>query len=585
MKPVSLLTTTALAALLASLAHPVLASPQACAGLANTGFPNTLITQAQWQAAGVVTLPTGVLPAHCEIQGKINQRVGADGKHAIGFHLRLPKAWNGRFLFQTQGGNDGNLGTGDGTPGGGAPSTVNQGYATVTTDAGHVPENVPVIGEQLYGLDPQARVDYGYNSDGTVGRLSKQIIAAYYGRSPRYSYIMGCSNGGRHAMVASQRFPHLFEGYVAGDPGFNLPAAAVAEAWDTQAFASVAPLYSDGKPILSQSFSNDDLTLVANAVLQRCDKLDGLVDGMIDNPQACRFDPAELQCQGGKTDSCLSPQQVKVLKKVFAGAKNSSGHALYADWPYDAGIGAPGWRVWKIGFPPAPPASPSVPTGINATLGGPSLPYIFLVPPVPVALSNPPLAQEPALRAIFDYLMGFNFDTDAPKIFATSDIYTESPDSFMTAKSTDYRTFRRLGNKLLIYHGVSDPVFSVNDMIGWYERLAEANHGFAPAKSFARLFLVAGMNHCGGGPATDTFDALTPIVNWVEHGVAPRSIIARANPGSPWPTRTRPLCVFPWQARYDGSGSIENAANFKCVKPKHHHDREGRDWKDDDDED
>jgi feruloyl esterase len=154
----------------------------------------------------------------------------------------------------------------------------------------------------------------------------------------------------------------------------------------------------------------------------------------------------------------------------------------------------------------------------------------------------------------------------------------------MTAKSTDYRTFRRLGNKLLVYHGVSDPVFSVNDTIGWYERLAEANHGFTSAKSFARLFLVPGMNHCGGGPATDTFDALTPIVNWVEHGVAPRSIIAQANPGSPWPTRTRPLCVFPRQARYDGSGSIENAANFKCVKPAHQHHHEGRDWKDDDDE-
>jgi feruloyl esterase len=264
MKPVSLLTATALAALLASLAHPVFASPQACSGLANTGFPNTLITQAQWQAAGVVILPTGVLPAHCEIQGKINQRVGADGKnYAIGFHLRLPEAWNGRFFFQTQGGNDGNLGSGDGTPGGGAPSTVNQGYATVTTDAGHVPENVPVIGGQLYGLDPQTRVDYGYNSDGTVGRLSKQIIAAYYGSSPRYSYIMGCSNGGRHAMVASQRFPHLFDGYVAGDPGFNLPSAGCG-AWDP-AFASVAPLHSDGKPI-HRSPSPADLTLVANGV-------------------------------------------------------------------------------------------------------------------------------------------------------------------------------------------------------------------------------------------------------------------------------------------------------------------------------
>jgi hypothetical protein len=179
---------------------------------------------------------------------------------------------------------------------------------------------------------------------------------------------------------------------------------------------------------------------------------------------------------------------------------------------------------------------------------------VFVAPP-----------DTPQSGQLVSYIFQFDFDTDAPLIFQTSGIYTPSPMEFMSANHTDLREFRRYNNKLLIYHGVSDPVFSVNDTINWYNRVQTDTPGLVD--EFARLFLIPGMNHCGAGPATDQFDALTPLVEWVEHGKKPDQIIGTANAGSPWPGRTRPLCSYPNQARYKGSGDINNAANFICERP------------------
>ena len=359
-------------------------------------------------------------------------------------------------------------------------------------------------------------------------------------------------------MVASQRFPSDFDGIVAGDPGFNLPKAAVAEAFDSQAFAGAATqLDVSGQPYLPTTFSFGDLTLVANAILSNCDGSDGLVDGIINNFPACHFNPSTLQCPGAKDATCLSAQQVTALDKVFKGARSSVGRKLYASWPWDAGVGTPGWRVWKIGFPGPPPF---VNNAINLTLGASALPYVFVTPPDAISANN-----------LVAYMMTFNFDLDAPRIFQTSGIYDESSMEFMAANSTNLREFRRRGNKLIIYHGGSDPVFSVNDTIKWYERLMRES---PDADHFARLFLIPGLNHCGGGPCTDLLEALTPLVEWVEHGHAPAAIIGTANGGSPWPGRTRPLCPYPSQAHYKGSGDINNAASFICKEPRHGHDHD-----------
>jgi hypothetical protein len=520
------------------------------------GLPNTVFTMAT---------PLVDPIAHCEVIGKINQRTGVDGKqYAIGFHLRLPDSWNERFYFQGGGGTDGNLGD---ALGGNALST---GYAVVSTDAGHdntVDFDPNAGGTAAFGIDPQARIDYGYNAVDQVTQTAKNLIHDYYGTNIAYSYFVGCSNGGRQGMVASQRFPTYFDGIIAGAPGFDLPKAAVAEAWNEQALAPLATsLSTNGQPYLPDTFSDADLALAANAILAACDALDGLTDGIVDNYAACTSHKVYpqlkvIQCTGAKTASCLSVDQIEALRKIYAGAKNSHGKPLYADWQWDPGIYTPGppfsvlgFRAWNLGYALAPGQN----NALNLTLGGGSLPHVFVTPPDVTPLTG--------LEA---YIFNFDFDKDAPKIFKASRIYRESSMQFMAARSTDLRPFKKHGGKMIIYHGNSDGVFSSHDTINWYKAMDERMRG--KAQSFVRLFLVPGMAHCFGGPATSAFDAFTAVVKWVEDGIAPDSIVATALPGTPWPGRTRPLCPYPKQARYKGSGDINDAVNFRCELPHYGH--------------
>ncbi|HVP78109.1 MAG TPA: tannase/feruloyl esterase family alpha/beta hydrolase [Thermodesulfobacteriota bacterium] len=518
------------------------------------GFPNTVFTTVTPQATPI---------AHCEIIGKINPRTGVDGKpYAIGFHLRLPDGWNERFYFQGGGGTDGNLGDALGS------GALSHGYAVVSTDAGH--DNTADFdpnagGTAAFGVDPQARIDYGYNAVDQVTHTAKTLIRDYYGRKIEYSYFVGCSNGGRQGMVASQRFPTYFDGIVSGDPGFDLPKAAVAEAWNEQVLAPLATkLSTNGQPYLPDTFSDADLALAANAILAACDALDGLADGIVDNYAACTSHKVypqlkTIQCSGAKTDTCLSSDQIAALKEIYAGPKNSHGRPLYTDWQWDAGIsGFLSLRLWSLGTPAAP-GQPLVNNALNLTLGGGSLPHVFVTPPDVTPLTG--------LEA---YIFGFNFDTDAPKIFKTSGIYKQSSMQFMTALSTNLLPFKRHGGRMIIYHGNSDGVFSPHDTINWYQAMDFTMHD--RAESFVRLFLVPGMGHCSLGPGTTVFDAFTPLVQWVEQGIAPDSIVATAPGGpapvgTPWPGRTRPLCPYPKQARYIGSGDINDAANFRCELP------------------
>jgi len=539
----------------------------AATGTCSVGFfnslnlPNTVFTCTVPYTACTVTENTSPVN-HCEIVGYINPRIGVDGKHyAIGFHLRLPDSgiWNQRFYFQGGGGTDGSLGDA-----GIANGVLAEGYAVVSTDAGHdntIDFDPNAGGTAAFGVDPQARIDYGYNAVDQVTLTAKSIINSYYGSNILYSYFVGCSNGGRQGMVASQRFPKYFNGIVAGDPGFDLPKAAVAEAWNEQALAPLATELSTNKePYLPNTFSATDLALASNAILAACDALDGLVDGIVDNYPACtnhRVYPQlkAIQCIGPKTASCLSAGQIEALKIIYAGPENSRGKPLYSDWQWDPGISGPlSLTLWDLGIPAAPGGS-LVNNALNLTLGGGALPLIFVTPPAITPVTG--------LEA---YIFDFNFDTDAPKIFKTSGIYTESSTEFMTALSTNLSPFKHHGGKLIIYEGNSDGVFSPHDIVRWYNAMDTEMDG--KAEKFARLFIVPGMGHCGTGPGTTTFDTLTPLVNWVEKGIPPDSIIATAPPGTPWPGRTRPLCPYPEQTRYIGSGDINSAANFVCKWPQ-----------------
>jgi feruloyl esterase len=385
--------------------------------------------------------------------------------------------------------------------------------------------------------------------------LAKSIITHYYGQAPAYSYLFGCSNGGRHGMVAASRFPDYFDGILAGNPGFNLPRAAVQHAWDVQSFQIA-------HPDIRQAFSREDMNLVASRVVEACDALDGAADGLVADLRGCQqtFDLSDLQCTGEKNASCLTVGQVTALDRSMQGPRNAAGEKLYADWPYDGGLGANSWRFWKLesGVPPWD-RHPLI-----AVLGAGSLSYLF---------STPPTHTPGIPDSLVAYLSHFDFDTDAPKIYASNATYTESAMDYMTPPDVDSPTlteFAARGRKLLVYHGQSDAVFSTNDLIAWYEALNRTRAG--DAGDFARLFLIPGMNLCSGGPTTDQFDALGALVDWVENDRAPDEIIASVDPDNPelpesWSRRrTRPLCVWPRIARYI-EGDIETAESFACVAP------------------
>jgi len=504
--------------------------PQNCAALMQLlRSDRVTITSSQPIEAGPLKPPPGMppapplqLPAHCLLRGALEHRTGAQGRaYEIGFEMRLPMEWNGRLLFQGGGGLDGTVNPAVGMVGRSSPPALVRGFAVVSTDSGHQGLDAS------FGFDQQARLDFAYASIGKVADEARHAIDAFYGQPARYSYFAGCSNGGREGMMAAERFPDLFDGVIAGDPGFHLSAAALGEMWDTQQFERIAPRDAQGRPILSQALTAGDLQLLSRAVLRQCDALDGLADGMVNNIAACHFDPSVLKCRAGHSQECLKASKVSALQAVFAGAHDAAGRALSPSWPYDAGIGEAGWRAWKLGT-----SESGKPNAINATLGLNAVQDYFLTPP------------RPGLR-----VSEFNFNRDAPQLAQTAAI-NDATSTFLTS-------FAARGGRLLIYQGLSDPVFSANDIIGWYRSLLQQD---GAAARWARLFLIPGMNHCIGGPATDQFDALTAIQAWTEHNQTPDRLLASSGQLT---GITRPLCPWPRYAHYRG-GDPHAAASFEC---------------------
>lgn len=507
-------------------------SAAACRGLTAAAGDHLVIAAARWMSAGPP--PAGLsrmfpmlgqarLPAHCLVRGVLDPRVGVGGvKYGLGFELRLPANWNGRFLFQGGGGLDGAVLPAIGLVPAGGSLALTRGFAVISSDGGHEGQDAS------FAADQQARLDYAYAGLGPIATLGQSLIRRYYGRSARDSYFAGCSNGGREAMMVAERFPDLFNGIVAGDPGFNLSAAAIAEMWNVKHLLAIAPRDVHGAPILSQALTQGDLDLVSKTVLQVCDAQDGLRDGMINDVAACHFDPRQLLCKAGSSHDCLSEPKVRALEAIFGGPKDSAGHALYSDWPFDAGIDTPGWRIWKLGTSPT-----GVPNALDATLGVESMRHYFMTPPDP---------QMTPMTLDFDRARQATAQTAA----------------LNDATGTFFSSYIARGGKLIIYQGMSDPVFSADAIIAWYRQLMAQ---YRQPQQWARLFLVPGMNHCGGGPATDQFDALTAVVRWTEDGEAPARIIAH---GAAFPGVTRPLCPYPKYARYR-SGKPAAEQSFVCA--------------------
>lgn len=537
----------ALTALLAACGGDA-SAPLACTDLTTERLrlPHLQVVSAVEVAA------SGALPAHCQLTGSLNARTGIDGKpYAIGFELRtpLPEAWNGKFFFQGGGGTNGVIVPATGhllnAPTG---TALERGYAVASTDGGHATGQ----SDATFGLDPQARSDYGYHAVGQVTLTAKKILQARYGQGPTRSYLVGCSNGGRDAMVAASRFADQFDGYVAANPGFNLPKANIAQHWDTQQFMSAA----GAGQLPKDAFPPSAMALVAQRILARCDALDGVTDGMVHDRAGCQtaFSLARdvPVCPGAPEAGCLTVAQKTALQNVFDGARDSAQRSLYASWPLDPGVTGQNWRFWKLdaGFAPLP-----FNTLIGAGAGG----YIFSTPPDAPDLSDGGLG----------YQLGLSMDDAEAKITRKAPPFTESAMDFMTPPNPTQLTTLKARGKLIVVHGTADPVFSAHDTIAWYEALQAAD---ADAARYARVFLVPGMNHCAGGPATDRFDMLAALEDWVERGHAPDAVRATVNAADPdvvaagWPaTRSRPLCAYPAQAMLKpGAIDTEDAASFEC---------------------
>jgi pimeloyl-ACP methyl ester carboxylesterase len=535
----------------ASLPQLAPASPgslTSCESLAtNVTSPGLVIASAARITAGTLTVAGQNVGAHCLVSAKLGERVSSvDGQtYAIRFEMRLPQDWNGRFLYQANGGLDGNVSTAVGGFGGGPLNhALRQGFAVISSDAGHTTAQNP-----SFGVDPQARLDFGYQAVAKLTPLAKELIRAAYGRGPDRSYFAGCSNGGRHAFVAASRYADQYDGILAGAPGWQLPKAAVANIFGAQRYASVASNAAD----ISTGFTAVERKLVADAVLGKCDALDGAVDGLVQDSVACqtRFNLATdvPTCAAARDGSCLSAAQKTAVAAIFKGAVTSSGAAIYAGFPFDSGHGAPGVAFWEF----------TAPVALDSGAVG----FVFGSPPQATAGFNGP-----------SFALTGSVDAMLASISATSGIYTESGLSFMTPPNPSrLDTLRGRGGKILVYHGLSDAIFSADDTRAWLANV-KASHG--DADGFARFFPVPGMGHCSGGPATDQADFLTPLVAWVEQGQAPDRINASARgtgnvgganadlPATWSATRTRPLCPAPKVARYKGAGSIEDGANFDC---------------------
>ncbi len=495
-------------AVLAFLAPAVFAAN--CEGIAGLSLQNTTITSAKSVAAGSFT-PTGGrglenLPAFCQVQGIIKPT----DVSAIHFEVWMPvEKWNGKFEAVGNGGLAGSISF----PA--MATALRNGYATASTDTGHTAQ------EPRTWLENRERViDYSYRGLHLTVVAAKQIINAYYVTPAKYSYYTGCSYGGKQGLMEAQRFPADFDGIVAGHAANYWTRQMTSEVWNGVVTSSP-----------ETNLSEEKLKLVQDAVMESCDALDGAKDGIINDVARCHFDPKKLLCKGADGPNCLTAAQVGAVEKIYSGPVNPrTGEKIY---PGLFPGGEVGWG--KAGNMPVINRKDSSGVSSNDFMR--------------YALFHNP---DWAFRT-------FDFDRDVKKL---EDTWGE----ITNAVNPDLSEFRKLGHKLIYYHGTVDPLVPAQNGINYYERVAAKQKD---AGAFYRVFLVPGLYHCAGGPGTTAFDLIPAAAEWRETGKAPERIVATKyidnRPGN-GVALTRPLCVYPLVARYKGSGDVNDAANWSCAK-------------------
>ena len=487
-------------------AAPVFAQSGSCEKLTGLSLPDTTITLAHAVGAGEFKPAAGAaapfqnLPAFCRVAATLAPSKDSD----IKIEVWLPASgWNGKFQATGNGGWSGAINPGA------LAGAVRRGYAAAGTDTGHSG------GGASFALGhPEKLVDFGYRAVHEMTVKAKAIIAAYYGDAPKFSYWNGCSSGGKQGLKEAQRFPNDYDGIIAGAPANYWTHLMFGDLWPAEVTLTDPAAY----------IPPAKYPLIHRAVLEACDALDGVKDGLIEDPRRCQFDPKVLLCKGEADAGCLTAAQVEAARKIYAGAKNS--------------------RTGQQVFPGMAPGSE---LGWGALAGGPEPLGI------PVEHFKYVVFKDPGWN-----FKALNFDSDV----ALAD---KIDNGLLNATDPDLKDFFARGGKLVQYHGWNDQLITPFNSINYY-RSVEERLGAGNLRDHYRLFMVPGMTHCGGGEGPAAFDMVSEIERWVEQGKAPDQIIAahRSNNAA---DRTRPLCPYPQVAQYKGSGSIDDAANFVCKAP------------------
>ena len=493
---------------------------QTCDHLTMLALPGIVISQASPVPAGDSsqlssgnTAPAKDLPAFCRVQGVIRPEVR--------FELWLPERWNRKLLMVGNGGLAGTINRNA------MLEPLRLGYATTSTDTGHVADT-----DGHWAAEHMERViDFAHRSVHVTTQAAKAIVGAFYGAAPEHAYFQGCSQGGQEALTEAQRYPADYDGIIAGDPAnYWTHLYMGAHLWITQATqADVASYIPASKT-----------QLIGDAVNQACDALDGIQDGILNDPRRCHFDPSTLLCKNGDAPNCLTAPQLEAVKKIYQGARTAEGDQIFPGLMPGSEAGPTGWADYVTGQ--------EFGRARHSILGLPFLRY--------VAFEDP------------------NWDFRTFRFNRTDGL--DSDVDFIDGKlgpifnniNPDLAPFQAHGGKLIQYHGWSDPDISPLNSINYYQSVVGfvdrgTGHGLSETTSFYRLFMVPGMNHCAGGSGPNTFNALAALEQWVEHGAPPERIVASHRTNGQV-DMTRPLCPYPKEAVYNGSGSTNDAASFTC---------------------
>lgn len=474
-------------------APAVAAGPEGCAAVSAASFGAK-------DAAGAWIAAKDGLPAYCEVKAVLSPVSGS----TIGVVYRLPQGWNGKVLGIGGGGWAGNVTLMAASEG------LKKGYATLQTDGGHASTSP---WDNSWAANPEAATDFSWRAIHEMTVAGKKLVSAHYSRAPGKAYFQGCSTGGRMALMAAQRFPADYDAIIAGAPVYTLQVQTSAVLRNNT--------FARGNG--AGGFSAADLKLAKDAALAACDAQDGLADGLINDPRQCRFDPAVLQCSGGKTASCLTPAQVTSLRTVYTGVKSPDGQ--WAMFPMSAG-GEPGWSLF-VG---------TEGKGNDATGGG------GLMGLAPILFGG---------RQV-DF-SAFSPASDVPQVRSSAFA------AMYEAKNPDLSGFFGRGGRLILWHGENDPGPSPVGTNDYAQAVLAQN---AAASAQMRYFLMPGVEHCRGGPGADQVELLDALDGWVQSGTAPEVLVGTKADSA----LTRPHCAWPNVARYRGTGDANNPASWTCAK-------------------